>query len=106
MLTRLYLNSRQEVSHAAEYNSGGKTNRKITSGLRGILGIPGTKPSISPATTSTMGYGVCSFRATAAKTTTKSSSVRKTISAAWIISAFYMFDSPEKKPLDPGGLIL
>jgi hypothetical protein len=51
-----------------------------------ILGIPGTKPRISPATTSTIGYGVCSLRASAAKTVTKSSIVRKTISAAWIIA--------------------
>ena len=84
MLTKLYLNSRQEVSQAAEYSNGGRTARKITSGSKAILGIPGTKLRSSPATTSTIGYGVCNFLASAAKTTTKSSSTRKTISTAWI----------------------
>ncbi len=55
MLTKLNLNSRQEVTHAAEYSSGGKTTRKTTSGFSETFGIPGTKLSTRPAITSTMG---------------------------------------------------
>src|SRR6266436_4746974 len=55
MLTKLNLKSRQEVSQAAEYRSGGSTARKMTSGFNEILGMPGMKLRSKPATTNTMG---------------------------------------------------
>jgi hypothetical protein len=64
MLTRLNLNSRQEVNQAAEYRSGGRTTRKIMSGFNGRLGMPGTKLRRRPATTRTMGYGVWCLKLT------------------------------------------
>ncbi len=80
MLTRLKRNSRQEVTHAAEYSRGGSTTRKIKSGLSLICGIPGTKPRTRPAITRTIGYGICSLRANAAKTATNASNNRNTSS--------------------------
>src|SRR6266404_3690906 len=65
-----------------EYKSGGNTIRKITSGSSEILGIPGTKLNSKPSITRTMGYGVWSFRASAAKTTTNTSNRRRTSSIA------------------------
>ena len=84
MLTRLKRNSRHEVSHAAEYNNGGRTTRKMKSGFSVTLGTRGKKLSSNPASTSTMGYGRCSLRAIAAKTATNVSSDRKTNSVACI----------------------
>ena len=54
--------------------------RKITSGFSVILGMPGIKLSSRPATTSTMGYGVCSLRARTANSTTNPNSSRNTTS--------------------------
>src|SRR5450631_2448971 len=55
MLVRFSRKSRQDVAHAAEYNNGGNTTRKTSSGSRATLGMPGTNPSSSPATTRTIG---------------------------------------------------
>jgi len=48
MLTRLNLKSRQEVSQAAAYRSGGSTTRKMTSGFNEILGMAGMKLRSKP----------------------------------------------------------
>src|SRR6266481_6419000 len=56
----------------------------MTSGSSEILGMPGMKLRRRPATTRTMGYGVWSLRASAAKITTNRSRMRKTIWIAWM----------------------
>src|SRR5260370_41081991 len=55
MLTKLNLKSRQEVSQAAAYRSGDRTTRKITSGFKEIVGMPGMKLMSKPETTGTRG---------------------------------------------------
>ena len=40
---------------AAEYSSGGRNTTSTSSGASSTVGIPGTKPSTSPPTTSTIG---------------------------------------------------
>src|SRR2546428_13765787 len=48
-----------------------------------VLGIPGTKLTSRPATSSTMGYGACSLRARAPNATTTRSSRTNTSCEAW-----------------------
>jgi hypothetical protein len=43
------------AKNAAEYSSGGRNSTSTRSGASSASGIPGTKPSTSPPTTSTIG---------------------------------------------------
>src|SRR4051812_43101412 len=68
--TRLYLNSRHEVCHAAIYRSGGRITRKTIDGGRGIFGTRGISEQSSPKITSAIGYDTPKRRASPATAAT------------------------------------
>src|SRR3954451_16380007 len=68
--TRLYLNSRHDVCHAARYSSGGKNTRKTIDGGKGMRGTRGISEQSNPKITSTIGYESAKRRASPATAAT------------------------------------
>ena len=77
---RSRLSSCRFAKNAAEYSSGGRNSTSTSSGSRRTSGMPGTKPSTSPPTTSTIGYGMFAARAAADSTATDTSRLTRTSS--------------------------
>lgn len=55
--------SRQEISSALAYRSGGSTTRPMISGVTWISGAPGSRATVRPATTRSDGAGMRQRRA-------------------------------------------
>ncbi len=70
-LRRMYPRS---VKNAAPYTSGGRNTTSTTLGLSLKAGNPGTKPNAAPPSTSTIGYGIRIWRASAPRPATATSS--------------------------------
>ena len=72
--------SRRLAKNAPEYSSGGRKTTSTSSGASSMSGIPGTKPSTSPPSTSRIGYGTPIRLASALSTTTATSRLMMTVS--------------------------
>ena len=70
----------RSAKNAAAYKSGGRKTTSTRSGSSSISGMPGSRPSTSPPSTSGIGYGTESQRAIALSPATETNSARMTIS--------------------------
>ncbi len=93
-------NSRHDIAHADANSSGGRKITNTIFGSNGTRGIRGTKLIISPASTSTIGYGTFNRRATAANAATSTSSSKITVSTACKLSPEPI--APTSVPLTAG----
>ena len=76
------LRSCRFAKNAAEYSSGGRKITSTSSGSSSTSGRPGTKPSTRPPATSTIGYGMSTARAAAARPATATSRLIRTSSTS------------------------
>ena len=95
VIARMYLRrSRSDEKYAALKSSGGRKMKRTSSGSSSTSGTPGAKPTRLPPTTSRIGYGTLTTRASVVSAATVTSRKRTISSACSIAPRSYLPDAP------------